>query len=252
MTAHSEDREPQSMRKRIWAKLDKNPLLKPKDLCKLLGLRHSDYKGYVTNQRSLWKAHTKKQQGLKFRMHAWRGWIQDVPKVVLAGRVGAVKAGWRKTKSRNRWFLWKDKLGRLMWFETGRINLYVRAPATKGKTFQLVCNAFSFTGLVTDMDVLRTMLQNVRFKGAHYVFPTGHRMPLMTIDLFSKSNGVIIKVGDLSDPSSIEVQAQYPDWGEQNERLSRDLQKLLTRIQLGISPPDNGSTEKDGDRFYVS
>lgn len=47
------------------------------------------------------------------------------------------------------------------------------------------------------------------FKGAHYVFATEERLPRLTIDLFAKSNGVIIKVGDASHPNGIEVVACY-------------------------------------------
>jgi hypothetical protein len=31
--------------------------------------------------------------------------------------------GWVSSWARNKWLLWKDRLGRLQWFETGRINL---------------------------------------------------------------------------------------------------------------------------------
>lgn len=83
-----------------------------------------------------------------------------------------------QTEARNRWLLWRDRLGRLQWFETGRVNLYVRRPANLGKAYQLVCNGFSFTGLVTDVKVLECVLSGVRFKGAHYVFDTGQRLPV--------------------------------------------------------------------------
>jgi hypothetical protein len=50
--------------------------------------------------------------------------------------------------------------------------------------------------LITDVKVLEWVLA-VRFKGAHYAFATEERLPRLTIDLFAKSNGVIIKVGVL-------------------------------------------------------
>ncbi|MDI6690975.1 MAG: hypothetical protein QME50_03790 [Candidatus Bathyarchaeota archaeon] len=112
-----------------------------------------------------------------------------------------------------------DRLGRLQWFRSGRVNLFVRKPANLGKAYQLICNGFSFTGLITDMKVLERVLASVRFKGAHYVFPTEERLPRLTIDLFAKSNGVLTKVGDASHPNSVEVIAYYPDWAERNERL---------------------------------
>lgn len=84
----------------------------------------------------------------------------------------ALREGWIASKARNKWLLWKDRLGRLQWFETGRVNLYVRRPANLGKAYQLVCNGFSFTGLLTNLEVLEQVLVSVRFKGAHYVFNT--------------------------------------------------------------------------------
>jgi len=80
------------------------------------------------------------------------------------------------------------------------------------------------------MKVLEKVLSTVRFKGAHYAFPVGQRLPKLTIDSFQKSNGVIIKVGDVSHPDSLEVIAVYPDWAERNERLFDRLTDVLKRL----------------------
>jgi hypothetical protein len=106
----------------------------------------------------------------------------------------------------------------------------VRKPANLGKAYQLVCNGFSFTGLITDVKVLERVLAGVRFKGAHYVFATEERLPRLTIDLFARSNGVVIKVGDASHPNAVEVIAYYPDWAERNERLFEQLNETLKRL----------------------
>jgi hypothetical protein len=126
-------------------------------------------------------------------------------------------------------------LGRLQWFETGRVNLYVRKPANLGRAYQLVCNGFSFTGLITDVKVLEGVLAGVWFRGAHYVFETKHRLPRLVINLFAKSNGVVIKVGDASHPNSVEIVTCYPDWAERNERMFEEIRGLLR----------NGFYEKD-------
>jgi hypothetical protein len=70
----------------------------------------------------------------------------------------------------------------------------------------------------------------VRFKGAHYVFLTEEHLPRFTIDLFARSNGVVIKVGDASHPNAVEVIAYYPDWAERNERLFERLNETLKRL----------------------
>ena len=152
-----------------------------------------------------------------------------------------------QSKARNRWLLWRDRLGRLQWFETGRVNLFVRAPANLGRAYQLVCNGFSFTGLITDVKVLEQVLSGVRFKGAHYVFPVGVRLPRLTIDLFAESNGVIVKVGDRSHPDSLEFVVTYPDWCERNERLFAQISEVLQRFfDLG-----GASGREGGLRDYV-
>jgi len=92
------------------------------------------------------------------------------------------------------------------------------------------------TGLITDIKVLEQILSTVRFKGAHYVFPTEERLPRLTINLFAKSNGIVIKVGDNSHPNSVEVVACYPDWAERNERLFEQLNKTLKRLLEPAKP----------------
>ena len=165
-------------------------------------------------------------------VHGWRGWCY-----VPAGldRGAAVGVGWRVTRARNRWLLWKDRLGRLQWFETDRVNVYVRQPANLGRAYQLVCNGFSFTGLITNMKVLERVLESVRFKGAHFVFNVKERLPYLVIDLFRKSNGVVIKVGDRTHPTGVEVIAEYMDWAEQNEHLSEQLLDVLNRLAPSTS-----------------
>ena len=220
----------ESIRKSVFAELDKNPLLTAKPLAKLLNLPWPRYRHYLNRLRYDWKVNHRNERGSKCSIHAWRGFCY-LPKKVRTGiRSRAVDVGWVLTRARNRWLLWKDRLGRLQWFETGRVNLFVRKPANLGKAYQLVCNGFSFTGLVTDIKVLEQVLASVRFKGAHYVFATGQRLPRLTIDLFAKSNGVIIKVGDRSHPHAVEVISCYPDWAERNERILEQLNDTLRRL----------------------
>lgn len=219
-----------SLRQTVFTLLNKNPLLTAKPMCKLLGLPYPRYRDYVNHLRVQWKYDYRNERGSKCSLHGWRGWCY-LPSGAVAGiRSQAVGVGWVRSKARNRWLLWKGRLGRLQWFETGRVNLFVRKPANLGKAYQLVCNGFSFTGLVTDIKVLEQILGSVRFKGAHYVFATEQRLPRLTIDLFAKSNGIIIKVGDRSHPHAVEVIACYPDWAERNERVLEQLNDTLRRL----------------------
>ena len=221
-----------TIKKSVFKQLDKNPLLTAKPLCKLVGLPWPEYRNYVNKLRSTWLGLPKNERGSKCLIHGWRGWCY-LPSSVE--RVTAVEVGWVETRARNRMLVWRDRLGRLEWFETNRVNLWVRKPANLGKAYQLVCNAFSFTGLITDIKILEKVLASVRFKGAHYVFPTEQRLPRLTIDLFAKSNGVIIKVGDRSHPHAVEVVACYPDWGERCEAAVQRFIQVLENLLNGPS-----------------
>jgi len=215
-----------SIRQSVFKLLEKNPLLTAKSLCKLLDLAYGRHQAYVNRLKHEWRSNHRNEQGSKCsNVHAWRGWCY-VPQEL--SRFEAVKAGWLQSRARNRWLLWKDRLGRLQWFETGRVNLHVHPPANSGKAYQLVCNGFSFTGLITDLKVLEKVLASIRFKGAHYVFGTEQRLPKLVIDLFAKSNGIIVKVGDASHPNAVEVVCCYPDWAERNERVLEEIRDLLS------------------------
>lgn len=218
-----------SIRQQAFKELDKNPLLTPKSLCKLMDLPFKKYRQYVSNLKSLWKLNYRNERGLKgSNCHNWLGYCF----VVGVDRFRAVEVGWRATKSRNRYLLWKDLFGRLEWFETGRVKVWVRKPANLGKAFQLVCNGFFKTGLVFDWRVMKEILKSVRFKGASYVFETSQRLPRLVIDLFSESNGVRIKLGDRSHPHGVEVDVWLPDWVERNERLLGRATEVLERFVM--------------------
>lgn len=239
----NENNESKSIRQQVFKNLDKNPLLTAKPLCTILHLKYKDYGKYLADLKWQWKSHYHKEQGSKCSsVHGWRGWC-----FVVNGldRVDAVGFGWILTKARNRWLLWKDKLGRLEWFETDRVNVYVRKPASLGKAYQLVCNAFSFTGLITDMKILEKVLASVRFKGAHFVFKTGQRLPKLTIELFTKTNGIVIKVGDRTHPSSVEVIATYMDWAERNEALLNQVVAILGGVNRNGSGIPNHIQDRD-------
>ncbi len=223
--SHHMNSDSKSLRQQVFGLLDKNPLLTAKPLCKLMELNYRDYGCYVQNLRSQWKYHYKNRLGLKcLKSHRVRGWVV-VEGWVDRGR--AVGVGWRGTRARNRMLVWRDGLGRLEWFETGRVNFVVRAPASLGRVKQLLCNGFAWTGLIEDNAAMAKVLDGVRLKGAHDVYPTAQRLPTMRITKYARSNGVIIKVGDRTHPHAVEVEFTYPDWGERLEELLKSLVDLV-------------------------
>lgn len=229
--SHSESSETPSIRKQVFKILKENPLLTAQPICILLELPYEHYGKYVANLRSYWRSHYRSEQGsMCSSVHGWRGWCR-VPEGL--DRRGAVERGWLLTRSRNRFLLWKERLGRLRWFETDRVNVYVRKPANLGRAYQLVCNGFSFTGLISDLNVLNRLLKSVRFKGQNYVFDTGQRLPYLKVTLFKDSNGVEFVLGDKSHPTSLEARVMLPDWAERNEALLSEIRDVLNNGNNG-------------------
>lgn len=221
--------------------LKKNPLLKPLQLCRILQLDYEKHGNYVTVLRSKWRTLAKIELGSKsLKFHHWHGYVY-VPKE--CSREQAIDSStwidrgkgrvnrWIKTKSKNRFLLWKSPLGRLMWFETGRVNVWIRKPANKGKAAQILANAFFKTYLIPDIRIFEKFLASLRFKGASVTIDLGFKLPYTKISFLKKSNGVEITLGDLSDPTCIEIDYHYPLWAEKNEELLQFFRSLF-------SPPD--------------
>jgi hypothetical protein len=105
---------------------------------------------------------------------------------------------------------------------------------------QLLAQAFTWPEIITDLKVFRQLVLGIRFKGAHYVFPLGFRLPQpVVVDLFGPSNGVIVKLSDRSHPKGLELQVHYPDWAERNERLFRDLEDFFKDFRGGPGKPQD-------------
>lgn len=229
--SNSESCDSKTIRHRVFALLNENPKFSPKMICAKLQLPYLNYGSYINNLKSYWKSHYQFEHGSNCSsVHAWSGCCY-VPQGV--DRNLALEVGWKQTKAKNRWLLWKDNsIGRMMWFETGRVNLHVKSPVNLGKAKQLVCNGFSFTGLIFDNKVMFEVLETIRHSGSHYVFETGYPLPKKTISYFEKSYGLTIKIGDKSHPASVEVESHVPDWAE---RLTLSLEKFADLFGVNSS-----------------
>ena len=58
---------------------------------------------------------------------------------------------------------------------------------------------------------------------------------------------MIIKVGDRTHPTSVEVIAEYMDWAERNEHLGEQLLDVLNRLVPSTRRPELAKE----DRFVV-
>ncbi len=228
-----------SLKQRVYDLLNHNPDHKPKQLAHLLQIDYKAYSGYLRKLRCEYKHTLQNERGsIPSSFHNWQAFLRmpsGGPSISSVDvRAAAVGSGWLETRARNRWLLWQDRLGRVQWHTRGAILLWVRKPVKLNKVYQLVCNAFGHTFLVSDA-VLDGMLQGITFTGAHYVYDAGIRLPKRRIDLFKESNGFILKVGDKSHPSSIELEVCYPGWGLRNEALFSRLEDTLTQLLAGGS-----------------
>lgn len=236
-----------SIKAEVEEQLDKNALLTAKPLCKILGLNYQKYGGYLRYLKHKWKYDSKNRQGLKGltdgKFKNWQGWVYCPPTVDVKN---AVEVGWIQTKARNKFLLWKSKLGRLEWHpKTRRIRVWVKKPASRGRTNQLLSDGFFNTGLIYDMRLHDAFLEAVRFKRATYILETSTRLPYFKIGFLKDSNGVIIKAGDRSHPNAFEITYFNPDWGEKVEVVMAKLDHTLTKL---LTPK---KTSK-GDVSYIN
>ena len=207
-----------SMRKEVCKLLDENPLLTAKMLAKLMNLDYKKYRQTLTNYRNFWVYNHENEQGSKCSsLHCFKAKVKlDLP--LSQGLRGAVdseveegKFGWVLSKARNRFLVWKGRLGRAVWFESGTVTLHVKRPGNLGKAKQLFCDAFVNSGLLTDVKVLNPILDRIRPKSGHFPYSSGERLPYMVIRDFEESHGIVIKVGDKTHPNAIEVIASFSD-----------------------------------------
>jgi hypothetical protein len=123
-------------------------------------------------------------------------------------------------------------LGRVRWFETGTVELYVRKPANLGKAVQLFCDAFTKTEVVTDIRVIEECVKRIRVVCGHAVFETPQRLPYKRITAFKETNGIEILVGDRSHPNAVEIVFEYQ---EQVKKVDLLLRGLLERSNENIN-----------------
>lgn len=225
-------RHSQTLKQRVFAFLEKDHELKPKDLCKLMDLSYAKHGNSIAHCKTLWRYDFKNRHSLKcLKFHRARGWLYAFNGL---DRSRAVGSGWRRTEAKNRMLVWVSDpaLGRVEWFETGRINVFVRKPATKGKALQLLAKAFCWTGLIESQAIFGSWVETLRFKGAHLTLDTGERVPYAVVEFLKDSNGVIFRAGDVSHPTSYELEFCLPDWAEKMERLAEARLQLDEKLLL--------------------
>lgn len=226
-----------SLRKAVFNLLEKNHDLKPKEICILLHESYQKSANTISQYKKQWRSEYRQRQAHnRLSFHKAHGWVYALK---LMDRKAAVFNGWVETKARNGMIIWNDLggLGRLEWFRTGRINLFVNKPATWGRVKQLLANAFTYNGLIQAVDVFELWFKSVQFHGAHACLDTGVPLPYARIDILKDSLGVVAKIGDASHVTCLELEFCYPKWAEKNELLFNQLTSLLKEFgEVGPKP----------------
>lgn len=216
----------QNKKKAVWAVLEKRPHSSPTMICELLEINKT-YKNRSLIKTYKYRWRIGKQiyrQGLKslscHKVHLFHHALNSMDPEV------AVKhTDWKMAiDSKNGMVYFVHKYGRIEWFpSTGRINVYVKKPALLARIKQLISDAFYRNGIVYDFDNFIVWMEEFKLKGFHLVKDTGERLPYVKIGMLKDSNGVIVKIGDKSHPTSIEIEVTYPDWAERNERQTKQI-----------------------------
>jgi hypothetical protein len=277
LDSYSKSGNSNSLHKQIFDVLDNdghtNPLLTPKQICKLLDLSYQKYHNYVSKTKWEWKYYSRNERGSKCSsLHCFKAKVrldlvlsQGLRGVVASdGELGVLGFGWVRSKSKNRFWMWPCRLGRVVWFESGTVTLHVRRPGNLGKAKQLFCDAFVNTGLLTDMKLLNPVLERIRPKSGHFPYSAGERLPYMVIRDFELSHGIVIKVGDRTHPDAVEVIASFSETMdgaldkleklEKNELKNSEALLKITGILSNLFgvDPDKRAAKGCGGKEYVS
>lgn len=242
----SDTSEKDSIKSQVFHELSKNPLLTAKQLCQLLHYSYKQYGAYFRNLCSEWKRNQRNEHASKrLNFHNWKGWAYAPLSV---DRSAALGKDWVQSRAKNRYFVYKDRLGRLTWFETGRVNIWVRKHANDGKLAQLVANGFFRTGLINDPRVLQAFIVSVRLKGGHITEDLGERLPYSRNDLLKDSLGVVVKTGDISHPMCVEIDFCLPKWMEEAVEDRRAFVEVVKRL---FDSSDSRHEKNDGKNIGV-
>jgi hypothetical protein len=233
MSEHSDAHT--SLRQQVFRKLSKNPLLKPKDLCSLLGLEYNrSHRNVIQQYKKQWKSEYEKQQGLvrcvPDGLHNcfFRGKLN-----LVVGELDLPKAykgsSWVPTKARNRFCVFRSGLGRIRLFENGTVELFVRKPSSLGKAMQLFCDGFVKTGLVGTDQI--EAFQKTLMRRVHATFDVGHRLDYMRVNAFKDTHRFEFVAGDKSHPTCYEFMLEYHAEVEQARRLVEEIGEVFSLLK---------------------
>lgn len=194
-----------SIRRQVFKLLETKPSLKPKPICKRLGLSYEKHGQYVANLRSHWKSNYDYGSALKAQNPHRRVFVWEC---VNGDRSQAVEHGWVEVANRNGVMVYRGDRGSVHWYKGGLVRLYLRGAVQVARAKELFCRAFRFLDDETLMPFVDAPL---REESRHWVFEVGAHVPRFDIRKFERSHGIRI-YADKSHRTAIEVEETQPFW----------------------------------------
>jgi len=239
----------ENKRRTVFSFLEKNPLLTPSNLAKLIGIPTTERKkelGYLKKLKHDWKGNHEKQRGsirsIPDEVH--NAFYKGTLPLVIAndiisklrslsygsGGVNFIAGTWVPTKSKNHYLLYKSRLGRIRLFSTGTVELFVRKPASDGKCMQLFCDALIKTNLIDSIKIVEEFQKGL-MRRFHATIDTGQRLPYVKVTAFQETHNLTMVLGDRSHPTSIEFIVGYNTEVQSVRALVEQVGSILKNLQ---------------------
>lgn len=152
--------------------------------------------------------------------------------------------GWKITKSKNKALLYKSRLGRIRFFGTGTVEIFVAKPANLGKCLQLFSNAFTTTYLIENIRVVDEFRRGLLVRW-HGTYKAGQRLPYMKVTTFEDTHNLIFISGDRTHPDCYEFIVEYNAFMERTRRLWDNMNSFFNQFS-----PDRSMGPKPLDKDY--
>jgi hypothetical protein len=152
---------------------------------------------------------------------------------------GAVDAGWRLSRNRNKNLCWdreRFSVGRVQWWVDGRVRVHVVDPHKVAEPLsrvkQLLYAAFVASGLIADLSISEVFLRGVQWFSSHDVYMYEKPLPYKKITAYREMGIEEIVTGDLSHRSGLEVKTIKPDIVSKYEALVDLLREDIVQGKL--------------------
>jgi len=252
----------QNKRRTVFTFLDKDPLLTASSLAQMIGIPIKERKKeqvYLKKLKYEWKGNHENQRGSirsipdDFHNAFYKGALplNNANDVFLKlrslvfgyGSTDFIAGAWVPTKSKNKYLLYKSRLGRIRLFTNGTVEIFVRKPVSDGKCMQLFCDAFTKTNLVDSIKIVDDFQKGL-MRRFHATVDTGQRLPYVKVTAFQDTHNLTMVLGDRSHPTSIEFQVGY----NKEVQSVRDLVDHFGSFFKNLQESNGSSTARDLNR----